>query len=204
MSEKKCLTCDQILSTKSIKPHCKRCRHKQASLKWVRKNQEHINQYQKEYREKNRDACNQRTRISYWKKPEEYNKKGKIHYREVHGIPLDDPFTKRRHGEGTYHQGYKVITSPDPNHPNNHCKGRIREHIWVMSQMLNRPLNKGEIVHHKNGIRNDNRPENLELCYWGQPPGQRVNDLIEYYLEFLSRYGKVSWEPNDDYSKLIT
>ena len=106
---------------------------------------------------------------------------------------MEDPFKKRGNGDGTYDQGYKTITCPDPNHPNCQSKGRIREHIWVMIQILGRPLRIGEIVHHKNGIRNDNRPENLELCHYGQPPGQRVQDKINYYIEFLQQYGyKVS------------
>lgn len=186
---KKCITCDFILSEKAKKPNCKKCRHKIACLKWVDKNKSQFTEYQKNYRENNRDLCNQRTRRSYWKKPQEYNEKGKKHYRELNGIPLDDPFKKRKPGEGSYHQGYKTITSPDPNHPNCHSKGRIREHVWVMSKIIGRPLVKGEIVHHKNGIRDDNRPENLELCHYGQPPGQRVEDKIKFYIEFLERYG---------------
>jgi hypothetical protein len=87
-------------------------------------------------------------------------------------------------------KGYVVVTAQ--RHPNADARGRIYEHILVMSETLGRPLRPGENVHHKNGVRDDNRPENLELWVTYQPKGQRPADLVAWAHEILARYGEES------------
>jgi len=61
------------------------------------------------------------------------------------------------------HQGYVMTLCKD--HPQANTHGYVLEHRLVMEGLLNRKLKPfpHEVVHHKNGIKHDNRPENLEL-----------------------------------------
>lgn len=83
-----------------------------------------------------------------------------------------------RFGDGCINKnGYRVVPVDGV---------RILEHRYLMSQSLGRPLLPWEHVHHKNGQRADNAPENLELwvrpskAIGGQPFGQRVTDLVAW------------------------
>lgn len=83
--------------------------------------------------------------------------------------------------------GYRALFRKG--HPNAYKDGRILEHTFVMSEHLKRPLMKNETVHHINGVRDDNRIENLQLWSTSQPSGQRVDEKITWAKEFLESYG---------------
>lgn len=83
-------------------------------------------------------------------------------------------------------RGYVVLLMPE--HSRADKRGYVLEHLIVVEQKLGRALLPNENVHHLNGIKDDNRAENLELWNTSQPFGQRVSDKIHWAIETLKLY----------------
>jgi hypothetical protein len=86
---------------------------------------------------------------------------------------------KDAQGYRTNKNGYRLKTENGNN---------IYEHREVYEKFLGRSLESWENIHHINGVKNDNRLENLELWISTQPSGQRVEDLVSWAKEILERY----------------
>lgn len=90
-------------------------------------------------------------------------------------------------GRARHKAGYVMIRVPD--HPRAGRAGYVFEHILVMEDVVGRHLVDGENVHHRNGVKDDNRPENLELWLRPHPPGIRASDALAWAATIISRYG---------------
>ncbi len=84
------------------------------------------------------------------------------------------------------HNGYIYVWTPD--HPRN-SGNYVAEHILVMEKHLGRLLEKGEVIHHKNRIRDDNQPENLKL--------------FNGHADHLKAHWKNREEPKTEHGKLL-
>lgn len=80
-------------------------------------------------------------------------------------------------------------------HPRARTSGYVFEHIVVMEEVLGRSLTSDESIHHRNGVRDDNRPENLEVWVKAQPSGIRREDAVAWAWEILDRYGELDEAP---------
>lgn len=106
------------------------------------------------------------------------------------GPVLKGPAHHSWNGGTSIHGGYVQVKLPDddPMAVMRTASGYVLEHRLVMARSLGRPLLPDERPHHKNLVRTDNDPDNLELWVTSQPSGARVADLLEWSLTLLDRY----------------
>ena len=84
-------------------------------------------------------------------------------------------------------RGYIFIYSPQ--HPFATQRGYVREHRLIIEKQVGRYLERWEIIHHINGIKDDNRPENLQLCSHNHigRVGQELRDEIKRLRQLLEK-----------------
>ncbi len=97
-------------------------------------------------------------------------------------------------GRTRHKSGYVLVRVPD--HPRARSSGYVFEHILVMEDLLGRFLLTDENVHHRNGVKDDNRPANLELWVRPHPPGIRAVEALSWARDIIRRYGDMDTSNN--------
>lgn len=95
--------------------------------------------------------------------------------------------------------GYIFIRMP--NHPRARG-GYVQEHILVIEQKIGRPLLKNEETHHINGIKNDNRPENL-VALSKKEHRKTQRDYPRYSFENIPEPTKIGEKISIDSGRMI-
>lgn len=91
-------------------------------------------------------------------------------------------------GDGCISHGCRKVAVPPEERHLPEGDSQMLEHRLVMARALGRPLHGDETVHHRNGVRTDNRIENLELWSTAHPKGQHIDDKVTFAIEMLRRY----------------
>lgn len=96
-------------------------------------------------------------------------------------------------GRARTQEGYIRVALPphDFLYPMAHQNGYVLEHRLVMARSLGRNLLKGEYVHHKNGTRDDNRIENLELV---SPSNHTIYNQLCVNCELRKEIRLLRWQ----------
>jgi len=136
-------------------------------MKWSREEEEKIKELLYKYKNKTYDEILKLASSNRTKKSLSHKNSRQWHVpREVVSVPLTRHSQKGsknsnwKGGRTKHSSGYVLVYTPE--HPRAHNR-YVFEHILVMEKKLGRYVRKDELIHHINGIKDDNRLENLEI-----------------------------------------
>lgn len=114
-----------------------------------------------------------------------------MHYyrQRVHGHHGPAEPSRRAKGSGTEHNGYRLKPCPPRWASMATKQGLAMEHRIVMADKLGRALTRAETVHHKDGDRLNNSPDNLELWVGNHGSGQKLEDALAAARALLAAHG---------------